>query len=137
LTCWAAAGAPSSVLTAMKQAEVRIADLSGDRLGMESVGRIVIDDDAAGYGWFVDPTPAQDAEFARQGTDQQRHAVDPRALDRIDLLTVVEHEMGHVAGLDDLDPSAGSLMSGRLGTGIRRDVGQTEIDAIFAEGKWA
>ena len=41
------------------------------------------------------------------------------------------------AGLDDLDPAVGTLMSGRLGAGIRHDVGQTEVDAILAEGKWA
>jgi hypothetical protein len=45
-----------------------------------------------------------------------------RAVDRIDLLTVVEHELGHVAGLDDLDPFADNLMSGSLASGIRRGV---------------
>ena len=31
----------------------------------ETVGNtILIDRDAAGYGWFVDPTPADDVEFA-------------------------------------------------------------------------
>jgi hypothetical protein len=96
--------------------------------------------DAAGHGWFVDPTPAQDEEFDRHGSDGQLHAVDPRAVDRIDLLTVAEHEMGHVAGLDDLDPTATGLMGGKLGTGVRRDVGQAEIDALLADGtlgKWA
>ena len=33
-------------------------------LGAEADGKILIDDDAAGYGWFVDPTPHQDEEFA-------------------------------------------------------------------------
>jgi hypothetical protein len=34
------------------------------------------------------------------------HAVDARAVDKIDLLTVVEHELGHILGFDDLDASA-------------------------------
>ena len=51
---------------------------------------------------------------------QQLQAVDPRAVDRIDLLTVVEHELGHIAGLDDLDALADDLMSGVLGVGVRR-----------------
>jgi len=60
-------------------------------------------------------------------------AVDPQAVDRIDLLTVVEHELGHVAGLGDLSPSATSLMSEVLPTGVRRLPGPAEIDAILAE----
>jgi hypothetical protein len=42
-----------------------------------------------------------------------------------------------VAGLDDLDPAIDGLTSGRLGTGVRRDVGQTEVDAILADRSWA
>ena len=52
-------------------------------------------------------------------SNQQLRAIDPRAVDRIDLLTVVEHELGHVAGLGDLDASADNLMSGVLGVGVR------------------
>ena len=47
--------------------------------------------------------------------------MDPRAVDRIDLLTVVEHELGHIAGLGDLDALANNLMSGTLGVGVRRE----------------
>ena len=47
-------------------------------------------------------------------------AIDPRAVDHIDLLSVVEHELGHVAGLDDLDAAADSVMADVLGVGIRR-----------------
>jgi hypothetical protein len=65
--------------------------------------------------------------------DRQLHAVDPRAVDRIDLLTVVEHELGHVAGLDDLD-SANSPMAERPGTGVRRDIGNAEVDALLTNG---
>ena len=54
---------------------------------------------AAGYGWFVDPTPGDDREFA--------NLLDPYTLgaghgsaaaQRVDLLTTVMHEMGHVLG---------------------------------------
>ena len=48
-------------------------------------------------------------------------AIDPQAVDRIDLLTVVEHELGHFAGLGNLGASSDALMSGVLGTGVRRD----------------
>jgi hypothetical protein len=45
---------------------------------------------------------------------------------------VVEHELGHIAGLADLDATATSLMSGRLATGIRRQADTPELHAIFA-----
>ena len=51
----------------------------------------------------------------------QLRAVDPRAVDHIDLLTVVEHELGHIAGYGDLDALANNLMSGTLGVGVRRE----------------
>jgi hypothetical protein len=38
----------------------------------------------------------------------------------MDLLTVVMHELGHVLGFEDLDPNAGSLMSGTLEASKRR-----------------
>jgi hypothetical protein len=50
----------------------------------------------------------------------------------MDLLTVVEHELGHIAGLGDLDASLDDLMSASLGTGIRRKVSASDVDAVFA-----
>jgi hypothetical protein len=68
----------------------------------------------------VDSTPGFDEEFSLSGSHRLQ-ALDPRAVDKIDLLTVVEHEMGHIAGLDDLDALAKNLMSGVLGVGIRKN----------------
>jgi len=93
---------------------------------------IYLDRDAAGHGWFVDPTPG-DAEEFRATADGTLQAVDARAVDRIDLLTVVSHELGHVLGLEDLDASAGSLMSGTLQPGLRRRPSAAEIDAALCQ----
>ncbi len=41
------------------------------------------------------------------------------AADDVDLLTVLEHELGHVIGLPDND-QAGDLMDITLGLGVRR-----------------
>ena len=113
------------------QVQFVISDLPGSYLGEAEGNLIYIDSNAAGHGWFVDPTPALDEEFTP--SNQQLRAVDPRAVDRIDLLTVVEHELGHIAGLGDLDASVNDLMSGLLGTGIRRNAShQDAIDAALA-----
>ena len=118
---WAAAGISEQALNAMRQADFMVTDLPGTKVGL-AVGRsVTIDGNAAGHGWFVDPTPGTDEEFARLRENGQLRAVDPRAVDRLDLLTVVEHELGHVAGLEDLDPAIENLMSGTLGVGVRRE----------------
>jgi hypothetical protein len=44
----------------------------------------------------------------------------------MDLGTVVEHELGHVAGLPDLDALTDDVMSGVLGNGIRRNAMHTD-----------
>jgi hypothetical protein len=75
------------------------------------VGVVRLDATAAGFGWFVDPTPANDSEFA---------SGKPPA--GMDLLTVVMHELGHEVGLLDLDPAThpGDLMAQTLPPGVRR-----------------
>ncbi|MDV7397491.1 hypothetical protein RZS08_39180, partial [Arthrospira platensis SPKY1] len=80
-----------------------------------------IDDDGAGWGWFVDATPWDDSEF---GSTDGTLAADSssEAADRMDLLTVVMHELGHRLGLADWagDSSEDDLMYWALGTGTRR-----------------
>jgi hypothetical protein len=51
---------------------------------------IWLDANAAGWGWFVDPTPHSDSEFTTPGNQGEQR--------RIDLLTVLEHELGHLLG---------------------------------------
>jgi hypothetical protein len=110
---WSAAGLDAAALAKLGQVQFAIRDLPGATLGEAEVDRVLLDSDAAGYGWFVDSTPRKDDEYAAS-------TVDPRAVDRIDLLTTVEHELGHVLGLGDLDRAAADLMSGWLRPGVRR-----------------
>jgi len=126
---WQLAGLAADRLQSLLEVRFVVADLSGAELGLTVADTIFLDRSAAGYGWFIDPTPSFDEEFSRR--DGALRAVDPAAVDRMDLLTVVSHEMGHLLGLDDLDPSLDALMSGALGTGLRREPGVEEIDAVF------
>jgi hypothetical protein len=98
-----------------------IADLPGSMLGQTIGNTIVIDPTAAGYGWFVDLTPLDNAEFRSQGGQLVASASSP-ASGRMDLLTVVLHELGHILGLEDLSApdQAGDLMGTWLAPGARR-----------------
>jgi len=110
-----------------------VADLPGSLLGLARLDTIYLDVDAAGRGWFVDATPGADEEFQPTDLPGSLAAVDANAVDRIDLLSVVSHELGHLFGLDDLDADEG-LMSGTLQEGLRRLPDVAEIDAYFAQG---
>jgi large repetitive protein len=133
---WAAAGATASQLAALHATTFSVADLSGTTIGQESSpAHITIDTDAAGHGWFVDPTPSDNSEFTHAvnnaGTDLY---TDPSsaAAGHLDLLTTVSHELGHVLDLPDSTASAdvNDLMYISLVDGERRlpdsaDVAQT------------
>ena len=110
----------NSQLESLRAATFNVAHLNGF-LGLEVGGNIIIDIDAEGHGWYVDPTPFDhtDDDIGTQ----------------VDLLTTVAHELGHVIGKADLyDASqSGDLMYGFLSPGERRlDVSVSASDNVFS-----
>src|SRR5262249_59995115 len=90
----------------------RIADLGGLTLGKAAAGGVIwLDDNAAGWGWFIDPTPRDDSEFTTPGNQGEQG--------RMDLLTVLEHEVGHLLGRGH---EATGVMQETLTAGTRRNV---------------
>ena len=107
----------AATLAQLDQVNVQMANLGGLMIGEELGTTILLDQTAAGNGWFVDLTPGQNDEFiatangllANPGSD---------AAGKMDLLTVVEHEMGHVLGLEHT-VQPGQVMDATLAAGIR------------------
>jgi hypothetical protein len=58
-----------------------------DSLGRPNGGTILIDTDANGIGWFIDPTPWENTEFTTTLTDTAYRATTGDAFDKYDLLT--------------------------------------------------
>jgi len=130
---WIQAGLDASMAAKLRSVQFVVGDLAGAALGYasEEANRVYLDINAAGRGWYVDATPATDEEYA--GVEGGLRAVDSRAVDRIDLLTVVEHELGHILGFDDLDALAeNQLMNGTLGVGARVNPYLKSVDLALA-----
>ncbi len=70
------------------------------------------------------------AVFSRSGPDGERVAQPgSQAAGRVDLLTVLEHELGHVIGLPD-NTVAGDLMDITIGPGVRRAPSAADLAAL-------
>ena len=101
---------------------VHLRDLPQSQLGLADRTDVYIDDDAAGHGWFIDETPGRNEEFATDSTGGLIAQSGYAASERIDLLTVLVHEFGHVLGYVDLDAAqhTGHVMAEELAPGLRR-----------------
>jgi len=124
VTQWSIAGLDVSALDALSQVQIAVADLKGATVGLaDSLGLTIwLDANAAGYGWYVDPTPLLNEEYQLSVDGVLTAVAGSDAFGRMDLLTVLSHELGHLIGLEDLDadPHTLDVMAETLATGIRR-----------------
>ena len=67
---WAVAGIAPAMIDRLKQTQSVVTDLQAGYLGLTEGNEILLSRDAASFGWFVDPTPSVNEEFAALMSDQ-------------------------------------------------------------------
>ena len=66
-------GLTADQLSLLSKATITIADLADGYLALTLGTTITLDTDAAGYGWFIDPTPLTNEEFVTDLSMVNRH----------------------------------------------------------------
>jgi Ca2+-binding RTX toxin-like protein len=107
----------------LRQLNFEIGDLEGLALGQTDADThtITVDINGAGYGWFIDRTPNQDREFVGNVASE-----DSDAYGKMDLLSVLIHEIGHYLGFDHDDSDGLTLMDSDLDAGQRLELAHTD-----------
>lgn len=120
---WTATGISAADVETMRTAEIQLVDLPVGVVGSTQNGAIYIDFTAAGHGWFVDQSPADNSEFGIFVAETEFAAeAGSAAVGSVDLLTVIMHELGHLLGFEDLPPGEANhqIMASLLAEGTRR-----------------
>ncbi|HBJ38227.1 MAG TPA: hypothetical protein DDZ51_26430, partial [Planctomycetaceae bacterium] len=141
LNRWAKAGIDDTTLARMRAVVFEIIDLdSQGELGQAGHGIIRIDNDGLGLGWFIDTNPSSDDAFVAFSVHQAIAIAGHPSASHFDLLTVVMHELGHIAGYPDLVSTTTqepTLMTEMLPIGVRRFPVIDPSTTIFAwTGDW-
>jgi hypothetical protein len=139
IAAWSAAGISAQQVNLLRTVPVYITNLPGAFVGMSSPDGIWIDRDAAGYSWFIDPTPGNNSEFGiRLSSSKFVATPGSPAYGKMDLLTIVEHEMGRPLGLQE-SPNASGVMAMKFQPGVRElpvasDLGVPPVSAANPVG---
>ncbi len=114
----------------LESVPIDVANLGTTILGLEAGGRITINQTAAGFNWYGNAGGSSNQPSAVAGpTGESQAGPGGPAATEVDLLTVLEHELGHVLGLPDND-QAGDLMDITLGLAESRAPSPADVAAI-------
>jgi hypothetical protein len=118
-TNWYGTPSMQALLSGAKDALTGFTDLSGASLGQTTGNRITLDTNAAGHGWFVDYTPYLNEEWLPTSSPYEWKAKPgSEAEGKMDLLSVLLHEYGHVLGIEHSADSH-DIMASTLQPGMR------------------
>ena len=125
LAAWQRSANLSALIAAAQQTLAGFTDLPGTALG-ETVGegtsvQITLDQNAAGHGWYIDPTPldSSDDYLPTSNPEVWQAKAGSAAAGKMDMLSVLLHEYGHALGLEH-SADARDFMATTLQPGERR-----------------
>ena len=125
LVQWQRSAQLSTLIANARQSVAGFTDLPSTALG-QTIGEgvtatITLDTNAAGHGWYIDPTPLDSSDdylpTSQAGVWQAKP--DSAAAGKMDLLSVLLHEYGHALGLEH-SGEAGDFMNASLQPGMRK-----------------
>ncbi len=109
-----------TVTEKLAEVELQVVELPGTQLARADAetNTIYLDTNAAGWGWFADPTPLLNEEFTEIQPGIFEASLFSSADGKIDLFTVLMHELNHLLGHDHDEEH--SLMEPSLEPGERK-----------------
>ena len=118
---WRQAGISAEDSKRLQRMTFEIEDLPDGQLAVVTSGVLKIDPIAAGFGWYLDPTPAENSEFNVLVYGQERQTTERSpAFGKMDLLTVLTRGLGRALG--NQTQLEGGMAQATLDTGVRRTV---------------
>ncbi len=93
---WRAMGVSAEDMARLQAVQFEVADLPDDQLVVTTPDRVIIDESAADFGWFIDSTPDEDSEFEVGSGNWIRAKQTSQALTQIDLFTAVSRALNYV-----------------------------------------
>lgn len=111
---------------------LNIADLPNSTLAQTTSSSITLDPTAAGHNWYIDYTPYLNEEYLPTSNPNEWIAkAGSEAAGKMDLLSVLLHEYGHVLGIEH-SANPGDYMAATLAPGVRRLPSSDEL-ALMAQ----
>ena len=129
---WFASNAVDGYIADSSGVTYSFSSLDGSAVGQTTGNAIALDADAAGHGWFVDPTPGSNEEFLPTSNPNEWVAkAGSEAAGKMDMLSVLLHEYGHALGIEH-SADSGDFMATTLTPGVRRLPSAEEL-ALMAQ----
>ncbi|HJQ26446.1 MAG TPA: Ig-like domain-containing protein, partial [Blastocatellia bacterium] len=120
---WQNLGLSAEDMARLNGVTFEVSDLPAGQIADLRGTTIVVDEIAAGYGWYVDQNPYDDSEFDVPVFDRERQTTEYSAAHgKMDLLTVLMRELGSVylQGKNKTPKKLRPLMNPLLLPGVRR-----------------